>query len=130
MRRLSPILLACAALLSAGCYRITVQSGAPAAPTPAVNIPWAHGFVYGLVPPSPVNVASQCQQGVATVVTQQSLVNGLAQFLTGSLYSPQTITVTCATGPVRTSAATTPTPKVAVRADVATPPAAPVAAKR
>ena len=130
MRRLSPILLACAAMLSAGCYRITVQSGAPAAATPAVNIPWAHGFVYGLVPPSPVNVASQCQQGVATVVTQQSFINGLAQFLTWSLYSPQTITVTCATGPVRTSAISTQAPTVAVRADSAAVATREVQAKR
>lgn len=117
MRRLSPILLACAALLSAGCYRVTVVSGAPAAATPSVNVPWAHGFVYGLVPPSPVNVSQQCQQGVATVVTQQSFLNGLAQALTWSLYSPQQITVTCATGPVRTSSVAAPTAPVAVRVD-------------
>ncbi|MGZ8493079.1 MAG: Bor/Iss family lipoprotein [Gemmatirosa sp.] len=113
MRRLSPILLACAAVLSAGCYRVTVVSGAPAAATPAIDVPWAHGFVFGLVPPAPVNVASQCQQGVATVVTEQSLVNGLAQWITGSIYTPQHITVTCASGPVRTSAAPAPATTVA-----------------
>jgi hypothetical protein len=113
MRRLSSILLAAAAVLSAGCYRVTVVSGAPAAATPAVDVPWAHGFVYGLVPPSPLNVSQQCPQGVATVVTQQSLLNGLAQFLTWSLYSPQQITVTCASGPVRTSAAPAPAATVA-----------------
>ncbi|MDF1504834.1 hypothetical protein [Roseisolibacter sp. H3M3-2] len=124
MRRSASLVCALAALLSAGCYRVTVVSGAPAAPSPAIDLPWAHGFVFGLVPPAPVNSAEKCPQGVASVVTQQSFVNGLASFVTGSIYTPQQITVTCATGPVRTSAM--PAPAATVAAEVAAP--APVAA--
>jgi hypothetical protein len=137
MRRLTTLACALAALLSAGCYRVTVLSGAPAAATPAVNVMWAHGFVYGLVPPAQVNTASQCPQGVASVVTQQSFLNGLAQFLTWSLYSPQQITVTCATGPVRSAAieaaptqvAATPAPAPVAEAVAAAPAATKAAAK-
>ena len=42
--------------------------------------------------------ASKCKSGVAKVETQISFVNMLASFLTFSLYTPMTITVTCSTG--------------------------------
>ena len=102
MRR-SHIALAAAALLLSGCYRITVNTGAPPTPT-TVDKPFVNHFVYGLVPPSdPINVGGQCPQGVAQVITEQSFVNGLVSNLTWGLYTPQHVKVTCAGGPVRTS---------------------------
>ena len=57
---------------------------------------WAHGFIFGLVPPSTVSTQAQCAKGVAKVETQISFLNGLAQMLTFSLYTPMSIKVTCA----------------------------------
>lgn len=63
------------------------------------EIPWAHGFVYGLVPPvnAPLQAESTCgPAGVAQVYFRQELVQVIAQALTGSIYSPQRLTATCA----------------------------------
>lgn len=121
--RKSLLLAAAAVALTSACYRVTVLSGAPEAATPAVLVPWAHGFVYGLVPPATVTTASQCPQGVARVVTEQSFLNGLAQAFTWSLYSPMQISVTCATGPVRSAAAALPNPGLALQPAAAPAPA-------
>ena len=101
MRR-SLLALAAAPLLLGGCYRITVNTGAPASPT-VVDKPWVNFFVLGLVPPSdPINVGGQCPQGVSQIITEQSFLNGLVSAITYSLYTPQHVRVTCASGPVRT----------------------------
>jgi len=99
MRRNIPLLLAAAALLS-GCYRVTVVTGAPPAPTAEIQRLWQHSFVYGIVPPPEIDASAQCPQGIATVVTERSFLNGLVSILTWSLYTPMQATVTCATGPV------------------------------
>ena len=98
MRRKSLLVLA-VALSLAGCYRVTVITGAPEGPN-KIEKPWNHSFVYGLVPPSEVNTATQCPQGVARVVTEHSFLNSLVAGITYSLYTPITVKVTCASGPV------------------------------
>jgi Bor protein len=100
MRRNLLALAAAAALLS-GCYRVTVLTGAPEAPTPAIDKPWQNSFVIGLVPPPEVDTQSKCPQGVAKVQTEHSFLNGLVAALTWSIYTPIHVTVTCATGPVQ-----------------------------
>ena len=95
MNRLSLVL--CTLLLSSACYHATVVTGA----TPSTVVyenQWAHGFLFGLVPPSNVETAQKCPSGVAKVETQLSFLNMVANALTGGLYSPMTITVTCASG--------------------------------
>ena len=86
------------ALFSLGaCYHATIETGlAPSADS--ITVPWAHGFIFGLVPPAIVSTASKCAKGVAKVETQLSFLNMLASFLTFSLYTPMTVTVTCSTG--------------------------------
>ena len=59
-----------------------------------IDIPWAHSWVYGLVPPAPVNASSQCTNGVAKVETEMSFLNGLVG-LTWGIYTPIHIKVTC-----------------------------------
>ncbi len=114
MRR-SYLALAAATVLLGGCYRITVNTGAPPTAT-TVDKPFVNYFVYGLVPPSdPINVGAQCPQGVSQVITEQSFVNGLVGLLTWSLYTPQHVHVTCAGGPVRTSSVD-PAPAAAAKA--------------
>ena len=88
---------AAVAVLSSGCYHAVIETGRPAGGTVVTN-EWAHSFIAGLIPPQVVNVASQCPGGVSKVETQHSFLNMLAQFVTFSLYSPMTITVTCSGG--------------------------------
>lgn len=87
--------IAAVVVAGSGCYHAVVDTSL--APSPQViDVQWAHGFVYGLVPPSVVETASKCPHGVSKVETQHSFLNMLAQALTFGLYTPMEITVTCA----------------------------------
>ena len=88
------VVLACSFTI-AGCYTATIDTGRKPS-TIVVEKNWAHGWILGLVPPSTVEVASKCQDGVAKVETQLSLPNQLVSILTGGIYTPMTIKVTCA----------------------------------
>ncbi|HEX6052678.1 MAG TPA: hypothetical protein VFZ21_25610 [Gemmatimonadaceae bacterium] len=92
-------LLSIVALVCAGCYRVTVVTGAPPAEQ-VVDKPWQYSFVYGLVPPPELNSREQCPQGFAAVVTERSFLNGLVGALTSSIFTPMHTKVTCAAGPV------------------------------
>lgn len=92
--RLKMLALAVASVALSGCYRLTVTTGASAAPT-VVEKPFQPSFVYGLIPPPVLNVKDQCPNGVSQVVTEHSLVNGLVAFLTFQLFTPITVKVTC-----------------------------------
>ena len=84
-------------LVLAGCYHATIETGrAPSAQV--VENPWAHSFIGGLVPPSTVDVAAECSNGVARVETQLSFLNMVANAVTWGIYSPMSIKVTCAAG--------------------------------
>ncbi len=88
----------CAVLLvSSACYRQVVQTGRTPAAT-VIDRPWTHTWLWGLVPASPIDVTSQCRSGIATVVTEQSFMNGLVGVLTLGIYTPRHVTITCATG--------------------------------
>ena len=85
-------------LTSSGCYHVTVNTGITPG-TRQVNKPFAHSFIYGLVPPSTVDAQGECgQAGVARVETQQSFVNGLVSLITFGIYTPWQIDVTCGQG--------------------------------
>lgn len=82
-------------LTSSGCYHAMVTTGlTPGAVV--VDQPFASGWIYGLVPPSTVEAAATCPDGVAMVETELSFVNQLVGFLTFGIYSPMHIKVTCA----------------------------------
>lgn len=95
MRRIGTLVLI--GVLTSGCYHAVVETGRPAGTT-TIDKAWAHGFLWGLVPPSTVETAQKCPSGVAKVETQMSFLNMFANFLTSGLYSPMQITVTCAQG--------------------------------
>jgi hypothetical protein len=78
-----------------GCYHSTVVTGATPS-TEVIDKPWASSFVYGLVPPSTVETATKCPDGLAKVESQQTFLNGLVGILTFGIYTPMRITVTCA----------------------------------
>ncbi|MEO8336271.1 MAG: hypothetical protein ABI664_14930 [bacterium] len=80
---------------TAACYHATVETGlTPNAQT--IEKGWAAGWLYGLVPPSTVETAAKCPNGVAKVETQLSFGNQLANLLTIGIYTPMEIKVTCA----------------------------------
>lgn len=87
--------LCAVAFVLAGCYHAVIETGRPAG-AETISIPWAHSFIYGLVPPKPVNAASTCPNGVSRVDTQHSFLNGLVAAITFGLYTPIQIDVTCA----------------------------------
>ncbi len=97
MRRFVAVLIASSAIVVSGCYHAVVDTGR--APTGAPNVtPWAHSFIYGLVPPAVTETAKKCPGGVAKVETQQTFLNGLVAAITGGIYTPMTISYTCAGG--------------------------------
>ena len=63
-----------------------------------INRPFQPSFIAGLVPPPPLNVANECPTGIAKVETQHSFIEGLVAGITFGLFTPMTITVTCAAG--------------------------------
>jgi hypothetical protein len=79
------------------CYHATIETGLPAG-SQVIEKTFASGWVYGLVPPSPVKAMAQCPNGVSKVETQLSFVNQLVNFLTLGIYTPMWIKVTCASG--------------------------------
>ena len=87
--------LAVALFSSMACWHAIINTGRAESST-VVEKQWASSFIYGLVPPDPLDVTSQCKSGVAKVETQHSFLNGLVQFLTIGIYTPMDIKVTCA----------------------------------
>ena len=88
------------ALVALGaCYRVTVNTGAPPAAT-VIDKPWQLSFVYGLVPPPAIDAKQTCPQGVASIMTERSFLNGLVGALTSNNFTPMHAKITCASGPV------------------------------
>jgi hypothetical protein len=97
MRRLAALTVATSIVVLSGCYHAVIDTGRPAVGE-AHETPWAHGFIYGLIPPAVTETAKACPGGVAKVETQQSFLNGLASAITFGLYTPMTISYSCAKG--------------------------------
>lgn len=93
MRKLLAVAVLTLAL--AGCHHATVTTGlAPSAQR--IHRGFASSWLWGLVPPSAVDARATCPAGVASVETQRSIGNQLAEWLTLGIYSPMSITVVCA----------------------------------
>ena len=97
MRRLAALTIATSIVVLSGCYHAVIDTGR-AAVGEAHETPWAHSFIYGLIPPAVTETAKACPGGVAKVETQHSFLNGLAAAITFGLYTPMTITFSCAKG--------------------------------
>jgi hypothetical protein len=93
MRRTIPLLVITVVL--AGCYRATIDTGLRPSGDEIRN-DWAHSYIAGLVPPSTVETAARCPDGVAQVQTQLSFLNMLANVVTLGIYSPMSVLVRCA----------------------------------
>lgn len=84
-------------MVTVSCYHAQIITDAEPSGQ-VIDIPWAHGFILGLVPPKEVRTATECPNGVAKVETQISFLNGLVSAVTLNIYTPMHITVTCAAG--------------------------------
>ena len=95
VRRLAWLAIpALALLIVSGCYRATIDTGL--ASSHRSEKIWAHSWVYGLVPPAVVSAVNECDHGVARVETVHTFVNQLIAAVTFGVYTPMTITITCA----------------------------------
>lgn len=95
MHRFATAFVLVVAVGLSGCYHARVSTGlTPSNET--IEQSFASSWIYGLVPPAEID-ASRCANGVARVETQLSFVNQLVTFITFGIYSPMSITVTCAT---------------------------------
>ena len=95
MKSLRGLFLIACAFAMTGCYVATIETGRSAG-TKVIEKKWASSWIYGLVPPSTINTAAQCPNGVAKVQTQLSFLNQLVSGLTLGIYTPMQIVVTCA----------------------------------
>src|SRR3989454_5364405 len=95
MKRLSQLVVLTSLVALAGCFHATIETGLTPSTT-VIDKSWASGWLWGLVPPSAIQTASKCTQGVAKVETQRSFLNQVVSALTGGIYSPMAIKVTCA----------------------------------
>jgi hypothetical protein len=95
VKRFAVIFMMIAVVMSLGCYHATIVTGSKAGDT-VIDKPWANSFIFGLVPPAVMDVASQCPGGVAKVETEHSFLNWLVGGLTLGIYTPIHIKVTCA----------------------------------
>lgn len=82
-------------VIMSGCYHAKVTTGLTPS-TVVIDQPFATGWIYGLVPPSPVEAASECPNGVAMVETELSFVNQVVSAVTFGIFTPMHIKVTCA----------------------------------
>jgi len=97
MRLGRALLLTALVALASGCYRQVVNTGrAPS--TTTINKAWTATWAWGLVPAQAIDVTQQCAGGIATVETQLTVPNWFAQLVTIGIYSPRSVTVTCAQG--------------------------------
>lgn len=79
------------------CFHAVVDTGLAPSNT-KIEQQWASGWIFGLVPPNPIEAKSKCSGGVSKVETLHSVPNYIVQFVTLGIYTPMTITVTCAQG--------------------------------
>ena len=93
--RHSNVLIILGLLASSACFHANISTGATPS-TVVVEKSFASSWIYGLVPPSTVETAAKCPNGVAKVETQLSFVNQLVGVLTLGIYTPMSIKVTCA----------------------------------
>jgi hypothetical protein len=84
-------------LLASACFHQVVQTGRSPGST-VVDKPWVSTWLWGLVAAQPIDVRQQCPSGAAVIVTETSFVNGLVGALTFGIWTPQHVTVTCASG--------------------------------
>ena len=105
--RILPLLCLCLG----GCYHASVETGrAPG--NEKIEKGWASAYLGGVVSPQPIDTKATCANGISKVETQHSFLNQLVGVATLAIYTPFSITVTCAAGPApQRDAYSTPEPQ-------------------
>ena len=88
--------LLAACVLFTGCWQAKITTNKEPG-NKVVEKKWASSYIGGLIG-AKVDVSEQCPNGIASAERKISIVNGIVANLTGGLYLPQTVTVTCAAG--------------------------------
>ena len=92
--------LKCAALVlglaAAGCYRVAYETDLPAGGP--VRTQTATFFLGGLIGETTVDLQALCPNGVARWQNEASPVDTILTYVTVGIFTPRTITVTCAGG--------------------------------
>jgi hypothetical protein len=84
-----------AASIASGCYHAAINTGVQPGAGRSHTL-WKHSWLWGLVPPSTTDASAKCEgQPASNVETQLSFTNQLVTFLTGGIYTPMTVKVTC-----------------------------------
>jgi hypothetical protein len=84
-------------LSSAACFHQIVNTGRTPSAT-VVDKQWVSTWLWGLVAADPIDARPSCPTGIAVVTTETSFPNGLVSFLTLGIWTPQHVTITCASG--------------------------------
>ena len=71
MNRLRMCVLILATFMLSGCYIATVDTGQPKS-SKVISKPWASCWIYGLVPPTTIQTATECPNGVAMATQRTS----------------------------------------------------------
>jgi hypothetical protein len=94
MRKLAAaIMLSFVLVGSSGCYHMTVRTTKPV--SSIQHMYWKHFFLWGIVG---IGAETDSPCDPAVVETKQSVVNWLLYAITGGIYTPMTLTITCAAG--------------------------------
>lgn len=108
MRKLALPCLIVFGLLFSGCYGTKVTTGLEKGSKTVTKR--QTGFVNGLVMQNmPIDGTNRCPNGVAAVKTELTVLDQLLASFTGGIYSPITVSVTCAAGSM---SSTMPAPDV------------------
>jgi hypothetical protein len=98
MRIMRVVVLVSVVSVFPGCWAAKIDTGLHPSST-VIKKSFASCWLYGLIPPSTVETAAKCPNGVAIVETQLSFVNQLVSAITLGIYTPMQIVVTCAERP-------------------------------
>ncbi len=84
-----------AALLLSGCYKATVNIGGGGSPGVEHRVK-AHTLIAGLISLNEIDGQSVCgDKGVWSTSSRHNVIDMILASLTGSIYSPVTVVVTC-----------------------------------
>jgi hypothetical protein len=94
VRRLA--LAAALAVTLGGCHNVRYDTGRPPSDR-VVNVP-VNFFLWGLVGEKTVDLDAACPEGAASWVNRATAIDALLDVLTVGIWSPRTVSITCAEG--------------------------------
>ena len=96
---MSRVLVLAGLLMLSGCYTSKIHYGGVNPARTSSHMRIQHTFFWGLVSPGSTNLTRVCDGNqVVSVKTQLAGFALIGYYLTGGIYTPMTVTVTCAKG--------------------------------